>query len=210
MELWQSLLVAFGGNAALLLVLGFLGRSLISTFLAKDVEGFKANLQTTLTKDVERFRADLQQAAVEHEVRFSELHEKRAEVLAELYKLLVAAYWGVSEFTSASQSAQADRRAQYLAAHDSIATYFRFFDQHRIWLPPELCAPLEEFARQLRTPTIRLGIYISIERPTESTLRDQLDAWIKASEVVSTDVPRLREAIESEFRKLLGAHGPIR
>lgn len=78
MELWQSLLVAFGGNAAVLLVLGFLGRSLMSSVLAKDIE---------------KFKADLHVAAIEHEVRFSKLHEKRAEVLAELYKLLVAATW---------------------------------------------------------------------------------------------------------------------
>ncbi len=44
LELWQSLLVAFGGNAALLLVLGFLGRSLMSSLIAKDIEKFKADL----------------------------------------------------------------------------------------------------------------------------------------------------------------------
>ena len=85
MELWQSLLVAAGGNATLLLVLGFLGRSLMSTVLAKDLKKFKASLQ---------------QAGIEHQIRFSKLHEKRATVLAELYKLLVEAVWRVSEFTS--------------------------------------------------------------------------------------------------------------
>jgi hypothetical protein len=189
-ELWQSLLVAFGGNAALLLVLGFLGRSLISTVLEKDVENFKAALQ---------------QAAVEHQIRFSKLHEKRAEVLAELYRLLVAAYWEVSEFTSPLQVGDPDRKKQYASAINAVASYFRFFDQHRIWLPPALCDPLEAFARQLRTPTINLGVYLQIERPTDKTLAEQSEVWDRAWGAVNDDVPKLRLAIETEFRNLLGA-----
>ena len=190
MELWQSLLVAFGGNAALLLVLGFLGRSLMSTVLAKDIEKFKAALQ---------------QAATEHQIRFSKLHDERAEVLAELYKLLVAAYWEVSEFTSLAQFGDPDRKEQYADAMNAVASYFRFFDQHRIWLPPELCDPLEAFARQLRTPTINLGVYLQIKNPTEKTLREQGEVWDKAWLTVDQDIPKLRLAIEAEFRKILGA-----
>jgi hypothetical protein len=48
MELWQAIIVAFGGNAAPLLVLGFLGRSLISTFLARDAETFKIGFRLSL------------------------------------------------------------------------------------------------------------------------------------------------------------------
>ena len=84
MELWQSLLVAAGGNAAVLLVLGFLGRSLVSSILAQNIEKFKAGL----AQNLEKFKADLQQAGIEHQIRFSKLHEKRATVLAELHKLL--------------------------------------------------------------------------------------------------------------------------
>lgn len=191
MELWQSLLVAFGGNAALLLVLGFLGRSLMSSVLAKDIEKFKAELHV---------------AAVEHQIRFTKLHEKRAEVLAELYKLLVAATWQATNFASPIQwEGDTDKKIQYVTATNAIAEYFRFFDQHRIWLPENLCDPLEDFAKQLRRPTIRLGVYLAIEHPTEKTLRERGEAWTKAWESVEKDIPKLRIAIEKEFRALLGA-----
>lgn len=189
MELWQSLLVALGGNATLLLVLGFLGRSVMST---------------VLTKDIEKFKAALHQAGIEHQVRFSKLHERRAEVLAEVYKLLAEAYWKVSEFTSLAQWGDPDRKEQYAAAMNAVAVYFRFFDQHRIWLPPDLCEPLEGFARQLRTPAINLGVYLRIERPTEKTLQEQSEVWDKAWQTVEGDIPKLRGAIEAEFRKILG------
>ena len=191
MELWQSLLVAFGGNAALLLVLGFLGRSLMSSVLAKDIEKFKAELHV---------------AAVEHQVRFSKLHEKRAEVLAELYNLLVAATWQATNFAFPMQWAgDPDKKTQYVTAVNAIAEYFRFFDQHRIWLPAKLCDPLEAFAKQLRTPTIHLGVYLGIEHPTEKTLKEREEAWANAWDSVEKDIPKLRAAIEAEFRELLGA-----
>ncbi len=41
MDAWQSLLLVLGGNAALLLVLRWLARSLGSQLLAKDLEQFK-------------------------------------------------------------------------------------------------------------------------------------------------------------------------
>ena len=190
MELWQSLLVAFGGNAALLLVLGVLGRSFMST---------------VLTKDIERFKADLHIVAMEHEVRFSKLHEKRAEVLAELYKLLVAATWETTTFSTPFQfGGEPDKKTQYVNAINAIAGYFRFFDQHRIWLPAELCAPLEAFARKLRSPTIEIGVYLSIPHPNEQTIKEQIEAYRKALDLVEKDIPNLRNAIDAEFRTLLG------
>ena len=162
-------------------------------------------MSAVLAKDLEKFKAGLQQAGIEHQIRFSKLHEKRATVLAELYNLLVEAFWHVSEFTSQVQFGDPDRKQQYVDALNSVAAYFRFFDQHRIWLPTKLCDPLEDLARQLRAPTIRLGVYLQIAHPTEKTLQEQQEVWNKAWETVSGDIPKLRSAIEAEFRALLGA-----
>ena len=201
MELWQSLLVAAGGNAAVLLVLGFLGRSLVSSILAQNIEKFKAGL----AQNLEKFKADLQQAGIEHQIRFSKLHEKRATVLAELHKRLVEAFWRVSDFTSQMQFGDSNRNQQCVDALNSVTEYVRFFEQHRIWLPTKLCGPLENFAKQLRDPTIHLGVYLRIKNPTEKTLQEQQEAWAKAAETVSGDITKIRSAIEVEFRTLLGA-----
>lgn len=45
MNVWQTVLVAFGGNIALLAVVAWLGKALMTQFLAKDIEGFKAELK---------------------------------------------------------------------------------------------------------------------------------------------------------------------
>ena len=147
----------------------------------------------------------MQVAAVEHQVRFSKLHEKRAEVLAELYKLLVAATWPAATLVNPMEWAgDPDKKTQYGTAINAIAEYFRFFDQHRIWLPADLCDPLENFAKQLRTPVITLGVYLSIEHPNDATTKEKFEAGMKAWNSVETEIPKLRTAIEKEFRTLLG------
>ncbi len=163
MELWQSLLVAFGGNAALLLVLGFMGRALLSNALDKDLEKFKGQLQL---------------AATEHEIRFSRLHEKRADVIAELYKLLVKATWEAESFASPMEwSDEPDKKQKYVTAMNAIAEYYRFFDQHRIYVSPELCLKLEDFAKKLRLPVLQFGVYVRHESLGSDAPQKKNDAW---------------------------------
>ena len=70
-------------------VVGFLAKILLSQFLSKDMERFKTRLSTEHAVEIERFRSDVRLAAFQRETRFASLHQKRAEVVAYLYKLLV-------------------------------------------------------------------------------------------------------------------------
>jgi len=189
---WLSLLIAFGGNAALLLVLGFLGRSLLLSILAKDIE---------------KFKADLRIAAIEHEVRFSKLHEKRVEVLAKLYKLLVAAAAHITSAVSPAQRTDApDKSDQYRKVHEASAEYFWFFDQHRIWLPPDLCKLLDAFEKKLRTTMPELLLCIKDSNGATAKETEEISKLREGMcKSVEEDVPTLRTAIEAEFRSLLGA-----
>ncbi len=191
MELWQAILVAIGGNAAILLVIAFLGRTLISNFFSKDLERFKAALQI---------------AAIEHQVQFSKLHEKRAEVIAELYRLLVVATWEAESLASPFESAgEPNKREKYGKAMDAILDYFRFFNQHRIYVPDRLCESLQAFVEKLRLPIVDFGVYLRIEHPNETSVEGKFKAWDAAWKSVKEDIPPLRRAIEQEFRSLLGA-----
>ena len=63
----------------------------------------------------------------------------------------------------------------------------------------------ERFEYELRAPVNKLWAYARIERPTPETSAKLNDAWDKAWETLNHDVPKLRAAIENEFRRLLGA-----
>jgi len=189
--LWQAILVAVGGNAALLLVLGFLGRSLFGLVLAKDLEAFKSRLAISV---------------VEHQVTFAALHARRAEVLSELYKTLVRAVLESSRYANpVEMSHEPDRKQKFVNAMNATTALFLYFDENRIYLPPLLCDQLEQFVGKLRVPTATLGVHEQWEQGENGPRRERTKAWIAAWHSVEKEIPPLRRALEAEFRKMLGA-----
>ncbi|MEJ2071350.1 MAG: hypothetical protein P8X58_13265 [Syntrophobacterales bacterium] len=53
MEAWQTILLAFGGNAALLAVLGLLGKSIIEKVLARDTQRLEYELKSKADTELE-------------------------------------------------------------------------------------------------------------------------------------------------------------
>ena len=207
MSAWQSILLALGGNAALLVVLGWLARSLGSQLLAKDLETFKADLAAASSATTERLKHDLQLAALEHQVRFSKLHERRAEVVAELYGLLVEAQWASQSFISIAEwSGEPSKQEKYVTAMNKAADFYRYFDKNRIYLPESICTQLEQLIRNMRSKVIEFGVYVNNDNGAVPAhiVQQKLDVWLKASEYFDKEVPLARAALEKELRSILG------
>jgi thiamine pyrophosphate-dependent acetolactate synthase large subunit-like protein len=163
LNIWEQPLIACGGNAMLLVVLGFLARSLLQTWLTKDIKRFETDLKRTADYELETLKAklkakgdnsiealksQLQQIAFEHQVRFSKLHEKRAKVTAELYKRAVAAR-AVSKRYVAVISAHAKEEQIYTGGFSTVyktmLDFYEFFEQHRIYFPEQVGHLLTRF-----------------------------------------------------------------
>src|SRR3954467_14195554 len=97
---WTALLQTLTSTATIVVVLGFLGRSVLSNFLTRDInrtqiklqsrmnasiEETKARLKTDGDIAIERVKQEIQAVALEHELRFRKAHEKQAEVIEKLY-----------------------------------------------------------------------------------------------------------------------------
>ena len=84
-------------------------------------------------------RSELQRASVEHQVRFSNLHEKRADILAQINSALTDAAWAAEQ--AANPMGWADdppKEEQAVTAINAVASAFRLFDHNRLYLPPAL------------------------------------------------------------------------
>lgn len=208
MNPWETLLLIIGGNAALLLVGGWFTRSLISQLLAKDLERFKGELVAASSTSTEKLKHELQLAAQERNVLFTKLHERRAEVIAQLYGFLVEAHWAAQDFASPMEWAgEPTKQEKYTAAINKSAEFFRYFDKNRIYLPSALCTSLESFLRNMRSKVIGFGVYVRLDESgmTDESIRKKMDAWIEASRYFDEEVPKAREALEAELRNIIGA-----
>jgi hypothetical protein len=202
---WQSIVLAIGGNAALLLALGWLARSFGSQLLAKDLEKFKASLSSASSEASERLKHQLQLVAHEHQVRFSKLHERRAEVIANLYELLVEAQWAGQSFVSVIEmSGEPPKNEKYVTAMNAFAEFFRAFDKKRIFLPEVLCSQLDEFLQGMRKRVLHFGVYVRTDEYAPGhVVKEKFEAWSGASDYFNTELPAARKALENELRIML-------
>lgn len=175
--------------------------------VAGGVAGGAAAFYTAIrARSIERYRAKLKTEGYEHEIRFARLHERRVEVVAELYRKLVESERAFAAWVSPLQEAGEPSKGEKGRVAAEAGNAFRsLFLENRIWLDEELCAQIADFDRHLFETSVRFTTY-SPDDPLSRT--EYLEAWKKAWDRVREDVPPLRELIERRFREMLGVVGP--
>ena len=100
---WQQVITALGGYTIFATALAWLAQAVIGHLLSKDIERFKAKLDDEAKlrqKELElqlksqfdlalaKANSQLQIMAKENEIRFTKLHEKRADIISTFYSNL--------------------------------------------------------------------------------------------------------------------------
>jgi len=208
MEIWQTLLLAFGGNALLLAVLGILGKSLLDKLIVRDTKQFESDLKAKSDATIEHLKNELQLNTIEHQVRFSRLHEKRANVIAESYYHLVEMLWEAESFLSPMEwVGEPKKDEKHRTAMTKLVEFYRYFDKHRIYLPVNICTSLDKLFMEVRSHVIKFGVYVKYDdNSINDRTRDEKEkAWNEGWDAIKNQVPLARQQLEDEFRFLLGA-----
>jgi len=204
-EIIQLVITTFGGIAVLLAVLGYLAKSFLDKLIIRDTKLFETDLKMKSDAAIERLRNDFQIQTIEHQVRFSKLHEKRAQVIAELNGHLAELLWEAESFLSPMEFAgEPDKNKKYALAMNKIVECLQYFDKHRIYLPSDLCASLEELMLKVHTHVIHFGVYVKCEQHSVESRKEKDKIWIGGWEAIKNEIPITRKALEDDFRKLLG------
>jgi len=210
LEALNTILAAVLANAAVLGVLGWLVKSLLEKLIQRDGAKFAVELQAKANSEIEQYKSDLQLSTIEHQIRFSRLHEKRAEVIAQLNTLMVEALWEAESFLSPIEWAgEPNKREKHGATMEKLVQLYRYFDKHRIYLPDRLCAVVEQLIKDVRAHVMKFGVYVRIDDVslTDHTRVQKDDAWNSGWEAIKNQIPAVRKELEDEFRRLLGHSG---
>lgn len=217
MNAWQTIVAAIVGNGVVLAILGWLAKALIEKFIQRDSKTFEANLQRDLKtfeadlqakagSAIEQLKSDLQIRTIEHQVRFSRLHEKRATVIADLNALIVEALWEAESFLSPMQWAgEPDKSEKHQTAMGKLVELYRYFDKHRIYLPDPLCSVVDKLVTDVREHVIRFGTYLTWDDISlqDHTRKEKQEVWMAGWNAIKNQVPLVRKQLENEFRTLL-------
>ncbi len=90
------------------------------------------------------FKKALNRKLLEHKTKFSHLHQKQADAIAEVYKLLVEASSEVSELVNHEPSEELLTNAE-----SSIETLKAYYRTHELYFPDQMGQKMDELLSKL-------------------------------------------------------------
>jgi hypothetical protein len=206
---WQELLTTLGGGGLLLAAAAWLIKALITQGLTRDAEVFKARIKAESDVEIERLKSSLEMIAYEHQVRFANLHARRAEIIAEIYSQMIDVQRHGQRFVYTDVFNQAqDRRQAYDTTLSKLLDFYFLLQKHRIYLPESICTLMDGFENVIRRSVIRTNMYEPIENSANPKfLEEKVKVIQEASDAFERTIPAARAALEKEFRRLLGVEG---
>ena len=199
-------------------ILAILVKSLVVNSLNRDLEAYKSKLnadleahKSTMAKDVEAFKSNLQLATIEHQVRFSKLHDKRAQVIQDLYGKLVALdtviHSVLKRFQKVGEATLEEKVREYGRLHKELN---EFFLPNMIFFGSETCRVIDTLLFLSRDTYFDITTYpVDPESPEykygpQDLLNERHEYWEKARKAFDTDIKNLKEQLETQFRAMLG------
>ena len=163
------------------------------------LETHKAQLKAQSDVEIERLRAQLSIAAIEHEVRFSRLHEKRGNVIAETYSLLQELHMRLSNYVAIMElSGDLSREERRDEARNAIKEFKDFYVRNLIFLPKPTADKLNLIDRQFVETFNEFFFSVDLKKGADA------DKWLAIFNLVRGDIKTALDELEDEFRRLLG------
>jgi hypothetical protein len=191
-------------------ILAWLIRSLVTHLLSKDVESYKQALQSQAGIELEKLKHELRLAATEHEKQVSLLHEKRAEVIAELHSKLIDFLGAAEVFVShVEYEGDAPKSEKAKTLGEKAVAFHRYFIHHRIYFTEELCSKVKTLFDSITSPARTYRIWLDALERSATVTAEYQKAWDEAVAAMNDKVPPLELAVRAEFRALLGVDRPL-
>ena len=186
---------------------------LIKQFIQSSADKTIAAYKMQLDTDLERFKADLNLRAT----RQTYLHEKRLEVIAELYTKLINLISSLQVMTLRGHivvdNGEAEEQQRMEAAQKAYAEYNNYFFYHKLYFTKAVADLLENIRGQYQSIAWdyfepRRMQNIAGGRLPAGELERAIEQSRQATNKVIKDIPDILRQVEHEFRLLLGVTDP--
>jgi hypothetical protein len=168
----------------------------------RELESHKADLKRASDIELERLKSQLSIAAAQQNVRFSHLHEKRAEVIREVYASLRTFVAAVAEYTAIFEPVgMPPRKEREKAAVDAANAFVKLYWENKIYIPPKTTQKLDQIRDELRLALIQFqtGVDRNVGGGNNTTT-----TWLDITKKVKNTADVALVELETDFRTLLG------
>jgi len=177
-------------------VAGWVAKEAIANYFDKELTKY----QKEVDKELNKFQAELGK----DKLQFSQLHNERAKITAELYEKFVIFEEDMRSLTEPMErKGDPPKEDKLETAAESGNEFINFYMKNKIYFPSEICDTIEDLHEEMKSVYNKFGIY----KPYESRPGDPQDPgeWLEMWKRVTEDeVPELKQELEDHFRELLG------
>jgi nicotinamide mononucleotide adenylyltransferase len=198
---WLALLKFLGGAGIISAALIYIAKRVIDTFLDTRIESYKANLE---------------KIAIEHGIRFQQLHTERAQVIKELYEKIVVLDFALG---SALKPLQHESEPSLVEKVNALSKAFNdlyfFFPAKRIYFEKKLCSAIDNIIKISRGVFSDITVYPVNINSTEckydpNVWKGRHEYWQKARSSYEKEILQSKEDLEDSFRELLGIKASLK
>ncbi|MBV1879900.1 MAG: hypothetical protein KUG79_19810 [Pseudomonadales bacterium] len=164
------------------------------------LETHKSQLKAQTETEVERLKSNLSIAAAERQIKFSKLHEKRAEVIAETYSLLKEVYVTTQDYVKIFEPAgDKPREARQEIAFKAHKALRQYYPKKIIYIPCLTAEKLETIDMELVKIFNEFAYTVDFQQGVGDARK-----WNDIFEKMRGEISEALKDLENEFRKLLG------
>lgn len=161
----------------------------------------RALIAQSFARDIQLYKSELDRANFEHQQRFSTIHQRQAEVIANLYGKIARskAVTGdlVGIFQQGGQSLM-DKKKRAADVYNDMSAHFY---ENRIFLPRDAAEKAETLIGTLKDVLIEFD---TAQMGNDEYKPDETGLWQQAYKRLRDEVPPVLEELESEFKTILG------
>jgi hypothetical protein len=189
-----AIIGSLGGGALLVAAFSsWLGKIWANRIMQKD--------KSKHEQDLEEIKNKFKKLEIEHNVVFSELHKRRAEVVEKLHHLIVDTLALVGGLLAIKEWDSEESKQDYAQkTWDQFRGLLDYFTRYKIYLDKELSEYITQFLKQLDNDRKRYTKHSHDMEINQISSDECLKSW----ESFNENAPKAMEKLEEEFRQLIG------
>ncbi len=204
----KEIIFAISASAIAIAALAWLAKKIVSHFLSKDIEAYKAKLEAGSEMEIEKLRNSLRQIAYEHEVVFSHLHKQRMDAILELHSELLEIKNAVEKVVTPHQGPEFHqvRHENARSAAAKAIAFYKLFEKKKLFLDEKLAAEMDAFVTELYRFNWKFTVEMNMATTPDPISRygSEFDIWDKNWGRFEKEMKPVLSSLENQFRLLLG------
>lgn len=204
MDLIKDLIVYIGSAVTITAGITWLAKVIIEKWITYKLELQKIKIESSKAVEIERLKFEQQKQIDEKKILLSRLHEKRSDVIAEVYEKMFDLINNVKGVFSVLETSDMPTKSErYNSLMKDLYEFRTLFGRKRLYFSEELSSKISKLVIEIISEATDFKVFVIDEKNSDNHKRLEvwINNWKKATE---TELPNIQNEIEKEFKMLIG------